>query len=275
MDIERPRRCVHDESYSVCVFISGVNGVWLSRHGVPLCSSWVFIRAFCGWQQNIWLGSGREFWESHGILDALTEHRLSALGPFPTEEEDEEEEEESCRSVCLCLCVCMCVVVVVVVGLRDILRELTQNNDRFTVQRQSGRQAHMWLKSKQRAGSLWALEQIWHIQIVQMISKAGNLYLCLRRESKVSAQLIYHLKNKKTKKNVKALKKEICEESLGLLYFGTTSFSHFLLMSNMQRFSRSTWELLLTELNDTIHIIAFLELTAVRPGVIPRRKKPN
>ena len=136
--------------------------------------------------------------------------------------------------------------------------------------RQAGRQAHMWLKSKQRAGSLWALEQIWHIQIVQMIIKAGNLYLCPRIESKVSAQLIYHLKSKKKNKNVKPLKKEICEGSLGLLYFGTASFSHFLLMSNMQRFSRSTWELLLTELNDTIHIIAFLELAAVRPGVIPR-----
>ena len=62
-----------------------------------------------------------EFWESRGILDALTEHRLSALGSFPTRQEEEEEEAERC-SVGLSL---------FVVSFQDILRELTQNNDRF------------------------------------------------------------------------------------------------------------------------------------------------
>jgi len=58
--------------------------------------------------------------ESHGILDDLTEHRLSAAG---LEEEEEEEEDE--RMFC-------------VLSLKDFFGELTQNNDRFTAPGKAG-----------------------------------------------------------------------------------------------------------------------------------------
>ncbi len=66
-----------------------------------------------------------------------------------------------------------------------------------------------------------------------------------------------HLPSLRSQKNLKAPKKKICEESLSLSYFGTTTFLDFLLMINMQCFSRTSLEFLLTKLTDMIHIIAF------------------
>ncbi len=133
-------------------FHFGVNGVWVSRHGVPLCSSWVFIRALWMTTEYIaWLGMGirgkvMEFWtpwRNTGCpLLARSQPRRRRRNPAAG---------------------CDCVSVCVVVGLQDVLRELTQNNDRFTA---PGRRAHV-AKIKQKLGSLWALEQIWHNWIVQ------------------------------------------------------------------------------------------------------------
>lgn len=158
---------------------------------VCLCVPRGFSLGPRGWQQNIWLGSGREFWESHGILDALTEHRLSALGPFPTE-----EGEQSCCSECLCVWWCW--------AFRTSYGSWPRT---MTGLQHSTRQAGSHVaKVRQRPGTEWALQQIWHNQIVQMISKAGYLYFCLRQGIRCICSM-HCIPSSHNQKNLKALHK--------------------------------------------------------------------
>lgn len=118
-------------AYLVCVLIFIANGIEQSW-----CAS-VFLVDFHSDRmddnRNIWLGSGQEFWESHGILDALMERRLSAFGLVPKKE----EEEGSFSRVCLC-----------VSSAGPSGHPLGADPEQWQVYRTApGQRADMWLKS--------------------------------------------------------------------------------------------------------------------------------
>ena len=182
----------------------------------------------CRWQQNIWLGSGRDFWESHGIFGRADGTQAVHFWP----------RREKILLQCVCPCVC------VVLGRKDILREVTQNNDRFTAPHPADRRAHGWLMSSR---DLWALQQIPRRRDGLHNESGGNLYP-QGDASTVSVHCIYLIQSKR--------KRKLMRNHLSSCVLEQPALQIFCWWVTCRVVSVTSSEYLITKLTDVFRVIA-------------------